>query len=649
MPVRFDPFFFHALTPIMNAQPSPPPDRRPFQLMLIDEDAVFRSGLRLWLEQFPDICIVAEADEGTSALDRLSARVGVERTQPNGQRFDNRQLDLDLVMLDISLGEGDRGSMSGLDLCQQIRERYPNVPILLLSAFPEPVMVAAAQRAGANGYCPRTVDVEDLITIIRLVASGQSYWLQPIAAAPSDYGTQEPGATEIRVGKTTTPVTASPLQRPAPFAILRHNLRQSGLQQIDAALAEIAAQQRRLDLSDLDRAILAGRQRELRAARWIVNRLLATPRLGNGEGRGQKEQGTGQETVSVPPSLARPDRSPGSSPSSALVPQSPQPLDTRNVHNLQAILFDAVSAKLQGSLDNGTDIPLEIDILRPDKKRDLFYIVLRKLEELLDELRYSQVELDQLEPQRLLILQDLWQTSVIDFFGRYFMVQVENRNLEVVDFLLQDVGVVQAAILDRIPGIAELLKHLLFQVPLLVDGVAYPPGNPESLARAELLLENLLIQVANAVIQPLLNRFGNVETIKHSFYDRRLLSTREVERFRNDLSWRYRLQRYVREPKDIFESQYSLLVLSGRGIRKTSIYAPRNREMEQMTGIPFMITLALETRDAVSPRLRSVVSLVGNGLVYVLTEVIGRGIGLVGRGIIKGIGNVWQDGRFNRR
>jgi hypothetical protein len=71
--------------------------------------------------------------------------------------------------------------------------------------------------------------------------------------------------------------------------------------------------------------------------------------------------------------------------------------------------------------------------------------------------------------------------------------------------------------------------------------------------------------------------------------------------------------------------------------------------MEQMTGIPFIITLALETRDAVSPRLRSVVSLVGNGLVYVLTEVIGRGIGLVGRGIIKGIGNVWQDGRFNRR
>jgi hypothetical protein len=48
----------------------------------------------------------------------------------------------------------------------------------------------------------------------------------------------------------------------------------------------------------------------------------------------------------------------------------------------------------------------------------------------------------------------------------------------------------------------------------------------------------------------------------------------------------------------------------------------------------------------VAPRVRSAISFMGNGVIYVLTEVIGRGIGLVGRGVIKGIGNVWQDGRF---
>lgn len=223
-----------------------------------------------------------------------------------------------------------------------------------------------------------------------------------------------------------------------------------------------------------------------------------------------------------------------------------------------------------------------------------------------------------------------------------------NADLEVVELLLADSAVVQTAILDRIPGVVELLQHFLFQAPLAVDGGTYPPGNPEALQRAELLLENLTLQVANAVMQPLLNRFANVETIKHSFYDQRLLSSRDIERFRNNLSWNYRLNRLYREPKEIFESQYNLLTLTGRSIKQTQIYAPRSVELDSLTGLPYVVTLALEARDAVAPRLRSLVSFVGNGFVYVLTEVVGRGIGLVGKGVLKGLGNVWQETKYGR-
>jgi hypothetical protein len=51
----------------------------------------------------------------------------------------------------------------------------------------------------------------------------------------------------------------------------------------------------------------------------------------------------------------------------------------------------------------------------------------------------------------------------------------------------------------------------------------------------------------------------------------------------------------------------------------------------------------LELKDAISPRLKSAIGLLGNGFVYVLTNVIGRGIGLIGRGVVQGIGNAWQD------
>lgn len=69
-----------------------------------------------------------------------------------------------------------------------------------------------------------------------------------------------------------------------------------------------------------------------------------------------------------------------------------------------------------------------------------------------------------------------------------------------------------------------------------------------------ILLENLVIQVANGVVQPLLNCFPHHESVKQRFYRRNLLSTRETERLRNQLSQRYRWQRYWDEPRAIFVS-----------------------------------------------------------------------------------------------
>ncbi|MGA7937217.1 MAG: DUF3685 domain-containing protein [Kovacikia sp.] len=222
------------------------------------------------------------------------------------------------------------------------------------------------------------------------------------------------------------------------------------------------------------------------------------------------------------------------------------------------------------------------------------------------------------------------------------------NQVEMVEILLQDGALVQTEILNRIPLVPEFLAHLLFQAPLTIDDDSYPVGSVEAMIRMEILLHNLAIQVGNAVMQPLLNRFGNVEVIKRSFYDKRLLSTREIERFRNNLSWRYRLDRLFTEPTAIFESRFNLFAFQDGGIAKASIYAPRNQELGQLSGIPLAVTLVLEVRDAISPRLRSAIAFLGSGVVYVLTDVVGRGIGLIGRGIVKGIGNAFQDYRFNR-
>ena len=601
------------------------PDQRPLQLMVIDEDAVFRSGLRIWLEQFADLRIAAEVEDGDMALQILANSTPSDIAALDIATSDTAPT-IDLVVLDLNLGQRNRSqpagvATQGLEVCRQIRLQYPGLPILILSVTSLPVLVAAAQRAGATGFCSKATEVTELITAIRQVANRRSFWQNSTAIVPSS-----PPPLLVR----------SPARLPRFFNTFRRNLRESGICQIEAALADTNEQLHSLTLSDLDRAVLAGRQRELRAARKLVNLLLPVE----------------ISSPSPPPRTPLPS-SPPPAPASPPNPASPllssAPASAPSLANLQAIVFDAVLSRLQTSLENGTDIPLEIDILQEDRKRELFYLILRKLEDVLTELRYSQVEAEQLDAMRSTILIDLWQATAIDFFGKYYTVSINDVEVVVIDAIFAEVNIVQIEILDKIPGVVALFSHFLFQTPLLVNGTPYASGNPEAVNRAEMLLENLLIQIANAVIQPILNQFARVEAIKQKFYDRRLLSNREIERFRNDLSWRYRVDELVREPKDIFESKFSLFVFSDRGIRKTTIYAPRTQELEQLSGIPYFITLTLETRDAIAPRLRSVVALVGNSLVYVLTEVIGRGIGLVGRGIVKGIGNVWQDGRFDRK
>jgi DNA-binding NarL/FixJ family response regulator len=612
---------------------------RPLKVLLIDQDPIFRLGLRVALEQVPNLEVTAEAQTDTVALHILAE---FAKKDPKA---------VNLVILEL-------GNSRYLQLCRQLKAEYPNLPILLLSSVSEPGLLMAARDAGVDGYCPKGTPVSELVDAMQLLASGGSYWdgvgesgregeggsgrkITPnssLSYRRSD-GTSLPHSSLSyrRSDGTSLPHsslsyrrsdgTSLPPSSPQHFARLRNDLRLSGIDYINATLAKVTAQLQVPGLPLLDRAILAGQRRELLAAGWLVNRLLATP----------QERQNDQMTA-----LAAAQDSPANPSLNSAVVISPIKQNYPSLLSpraLQATLFSSCVAKLQLPLQNLGDEPLEIDIFRQNKKRELLYLILQKLANSLDEVRSSQIEVNQLYEFKNIILCDLWQASITDFFGKFTKVQVGNQNLEIVTFLLQAAKVVETEIINKIPLVGELFSYLLFQTDLSIDNTIYSAGSVEAMEQSLMILENLLIQVANGVVQPLLNTLADVEKIKQSFYDRQFISTREIERFRNDLSWKYRLRNYVSEAQAIFESRYELLVFTPRGIAKISIYAPRNQELAQLSGIPLLVTLALEFRDAIAPRLKSLLSFAGSGIVFVLTQVIGRGLGLIGRGILQGIGS----------
>ncbi|BAQ59994.1 two-component response regulator [Geminocystis sp. NIES-3708] len=123
------------------------------KILLVEDDELFRLGLSVRLQQEKDLQIVAEAEDGETAVNLA-----------------NRH-SLDLVLLDISLPR-----MSGLEACQYIKSQHPNLPILALTSRCEPAMINRLIETGIQGYCLKGIPAEKLILAIRSVVTGASWW-----------------------------------------------------------------------------------------------------------------------------------------------------------------------------------------------------------------------------------------------------------------------------------------------------------------------------------------------------------------------------------------------------------------------------------------------------------------------------------------
>jgi two-component system NarL family response regulator len=123
----------------------------PIGVLLVDDHALFRQGVRSILETTEDLTVVGEAANGKQALELYA------KTQPN------------LVLMDIRMPV-----MSGLDAIRQLRAMDPNAKILILTVSEEDDDLFEAIRAGANGYLLKNVDPEELISSIRKVARGEA-------------------------------------------------------------------------------------------------------------------------------------------------------------------------------------------------------------------------------------------------------------------------------------------------------------------------------------------------------------------------------------------------------------------------------------------------------------------------------------------
>lgn len=476
---------------------------------------------------------------------------------------------------------------------QQVKQSFPETKLCLLSHYLSVDKQQKLKNLGIEGYCNKGIDTEALVSNLERIEQGEFIW------------------PEIIVNQLVESYPKKSQKN------LLFRWQQSGIDQIDSYLKDINKKLKKNPSSKLDRLFWQGRKRELLTARWLVENLLPVEVV----------------MVSYPVSNAE-----------VITPENLTIIESDNRLNF----FNQTAYNIQNNLDNLSQYALEIDILKTAKKKEILELILKQFNRIINDIKFMERSDIQLSKTSLSILERLWRESALIFLSKYC---IDNRyfSAEDIEVLVEEKEeLVSNEILEKIPFFTELLDFIILESDTSMMEINEPFGNLSSVNKEDKILHNVIIQVANAIMSLILNYFSENEKIKENLYSIEIASSREIAKFRNRLAWEYRKKQYWQEPKNIFESQYEIFFFRETGIDCTSIYAPRQQELKRLQGLPWTVTILLESRDAIAPLLRSVVGTVGQGLVYILTQVIGRGIGLVGRGILQGIGKSLSDKDFQK-
>ncbi|MGF6753019.1 response regulator transcription factor RqpR [Paraburkholderia sp. GAS334] len=134
------------------------------RILLVDDHAVVRQGVRQLLLDRGIASEVAEAETGGEALAVVSKHA------------------FDIILLDISLSD-----MNGVEVLKRIKRKVPRVPVMMFSMYREDQYAVRALKAGASGYLSKAVDAAQMIAAIQQVAAGRKYVSPAMAEALADY------------------------------------------------------------------------------------------------------------------------------------------------------------------------------------------------------------------------------------------------------------------------------------------------------------------------------------------------------------------------------------------------------------------------------------------------------------------------------
>mgnify|MGYP001415675593 CR=1 FL=1 len=291
---------------------------------------------------------------------------------------------------------------------------------------------------------------------------------------------------------------------------------------------------------------------------------------------------------------------------------------------------------IESGIENNTGSIFAIQSLHHNKQKLLLTIILDQLNKVFNRLQEIEVNETNYIDNWSSLETELRKQVLRDICGTYNRITSNGELISVSDKLIAISDLTEKD--EELPDPSIFLDSLILNKPILVEGNLLTSDDPRALINLETLIMNWILRTSELIGAELISACSDWPELREYLLKPKFFSTRELERLRNQLNSQRRWQYMIERPIQLYESKRQLFKLSNGKIEIFMVSEARDKDLKQLGWWQKQVTLLVEARDALAPQLQAMLKYFGDLMVIVLTNILGRAIGLVGKGIAQGMG-----------
>ena len=312
-------------------------------------------------------------------------------------------------------------------------------------------------------------------------------------------------------------------------------------------------------------------------------------------------------------------------------------IKNKNTFEIWDLILERLSKRY-----NSTNLDVDFNnssiILSGIKKEFISRLICKMLDELdnlIKNIKENYKEKDYKEDFNSLI-EELRLNTISNITESYFRVKKNGESISLNEYIYKEVtcNEIDRESHESIMFIDPIIKN----EPIDYDGKLLPLYETESFIVLENIISNWIIRNCNLLASEVFNICSSWPELRTLLINPQLQSTRSFERFRNNINNYNRWHENIYMPIYLYESKREYIDIIDSKFTRYYKNENREKELENLEWFQKQVTLLVEIRDAIAPQLEIAVKYIGNLFVNFLTKVVGKAIGLVGKGILQGLG-----------